>query len=130
MSDIGLVRPSLVRHVSGEWKQGVVRLRFEAGNQPQDMLIAPPDMQSLIDLLLVLSGNEEPGTPRDTAGESRIVRTLPLDSAVLGETDENGAVLELNVGRITLAFFLPADACRSLGQTLLTLGVSRTHMTN
>ena len=130
MSDIGVVSPSLVRHVSGEWKQGVVRLRFDAGTEPQDLLIAPPDVQSLIDLLLVLSSSEGPGSPKDTTGERRIVRTLPLDSAVLGETDENGTVLELNVGRITLAFFLPADACNSLGQTLLTLGVSRTHMTN
>ena len=128
MSDIGL--EGLVRQVSGEWKQGVVRLRFDAGSQPQDLLIAPPDIQSLIDLLLVLSGAEGPGTQHDTTGMSRVVRTLPLDSAVLGETDENGAVLELNVGRIALAFFLPADACRSLGQTLLTIGASRTHMTN
>ena len=125
MSDI-----RLVRQVSGEWKQGVVRLRFDAGNHPQDLLIAPPDMQSLIDLLLMLSGTESGGLPRDPTETARTVKTLPLDSAVLGETDENGAVLELNVGRIALAFFLPADACRSLGETLLTLGASRTHMTN
>ena len=130
MSDIGVVRPSLVRHVSGEWKQGVVRLRFEAGTEPQDLLIARPEMQSLIDLLLMLSCAEGPGAQEDTTGVSRIVRTLPLDSAVIGETDENGAVLELNVGRIALAFFLPADACRSLGRTLLTLGAPRTQMSN
>jgi len=53
VSDIGVVSPSLVRHVSGEWKQGVVRLRFEAGTEPQDLLIARPEMQSLIDLLLM-----------------------------------------------------------------------------
>ena len=130
MSDIGLDRQALVRQCSGEWKQGVVRLRFDAGSQPQDLLIAPREMQSLVDLLLTLSCAEGPGAQEDMTGVSRVVRTLPLDSAVLGETDENGAVLELNVGRIALAFFLPADACRSLGQTLLTLGVSRTHMTN
>jgi hypothetical protein len=133
VSDIGLEGlglEGLVRQVSGEWKQGVVRLRFDAGKQPQDLLIAPPDMQSLIDLLLVLSGAEGPGAQHDTTGSSRVVRTLPLDSAVLGETDENGAVLELNVGRIALAFFLPIDACRSLGQTLLTISAARTQMTN
>ena len=130
MSDRGLDHQDLVRHVSGEWKQGVVRLRFDAGNQPQDLLIAPPDMQSLIDLLLVLSGSEGPGSQQDMTGISRVVRTLPLDSVVLGETDENGAVLELNVGRVALAFFLPIDACRSLGETLFTLAASRSSMSN
>jgi len=122
----------VVRQVTGEWKRGVVRLRFEAAEpqEPRDVLIAPPDMQSLVDLLLILSGTAGPESPAFAPGLSRVVKTLPLDSAVLGETDENGAVLELHIGRITLAFFLPADACSSLGQTLLTLGVSRSHMTN
>ena len=127
MSDVGIVR-----QVSGEWTQGVVRLRFEAGarDEPQDVLISPPDMQSLVDLLLLLSGHAGPGSPEDVSRVTRNVRTLPLDSVVLGETDENGAVLELNVGRVALAFFLPADACRSLGKTLVTLGAERAAMTN
>jgi hypothetical protein len=55
----------IVRQVSGEWNgaQELMRLRIEADNldQPQDILIAPPDMQSLIDLLLALSGEAGPG---------------------------------------------------------------------
>jgi hypothetical protein len=122
----------VVRQVTGEWKRGVVRLRFEAAEPdgPRDVLIAPPDMQSLVDLLLILSATAEPGSAPYAPGLSRVVKTLPLDSAVLGETDDDGTVLELHIGRITLAFFLPADACRDLGRTLLTLGASRTQMTN
>jgi len=121
-----------VRQVTGEWRQGVVRLRFEAAEPegPRDVLISPPDMQSLVDLLLILSGTAGPESAPFAPGLSRVVKTLPLDSAVLGETDEDGTVLELYIGRITLAFFLPADACRSLGQTLLTLAASRSHMRN
>jgi hypothetical protein len=55
---------------------------------------------------------------------ARNVRTLPLDSVILSETNENGVVLELNVGRVALAFFLRANACLSLGQTLTTLAGS------
>ena len=129
MSQVGIVR-----QISGEWShaQDVVRLRIEADApaQPHEVLIAPPDVQSLIDLLLALSGDAGPRPREDVSRAARDVRTLPLDSVILGETDQNGVVLELNVGRIALAFFLPADACRSIGQTLTTLSASPATLSN
>jgi hypothetical protein len=129
MNDIGVIR-----QISGEWSraQEAVRLRIEADklHQPQDVLIAPPDVQSLIDLLLALSGAAGPQPQEDVSTAARNVRTLPLDAVVLGETDENGAVLELRVGRVTLAFFLPTDACESVGRTLMTLAATPDALTN
>ena len=124
----------IVRQVSGEWNgaQELMRLRLEMDerDQPQEVLIAPPDVQSLIDLLLALSGDAGPQPPRDISSATRLVRMLPLDAVILGETDENGVVLELNVGRVALAFFLPADACRSVGETLTALAASRAALSN
>jgi len=129
MSQVGIVR-----QVSGEWNgaQELVRLRIDADmlDRPHEMLIAPPDMQSLVDLLLALSGDAGPRPQEDISHAARHVRTLPLDSVILGETDENGVVLELKVGRIALAFFLPADACRSIGRTLTTLSASPAALSN
>jgi len=129
MSNVGIVR-----QISGEWShaQEVVRLRIEADalGQPHEVLIAPPDMQSLIDLLLALSGDAGPRPQEDISHATRHVRMLPLDSVILGETDENGVALELRVGRISLAFFLPAEACRSIGQTLTTLAAAREALSN
>lgn len=129
MSSIGIVR-----RVSGEWNgaQELVRLRIEADQRDRlhEVLIAPPDMQSLVDLLLALSGDAGPRPQEDISHMTRHVRTLPLDSVILGETDENGVVLELNVGRIALAFFLPAEACQDIGRTLTTLAASRAALSN
>jgi hypothetical protein len=129
-----MIEIGLVRQVSGEWNRAkrLVRLRIEteALDQPQDVLIAPPDVQSLISLLLALSGKAGPASPINPSTEGRTIKPLPLDSIALGETDEGGTVLELNVGQITLAFFLSTSACRSLGQTLLTITASPTQMKN
>src|SRR5262249_23052160 len=130
----GMSNVGVVRQISGEWSdaQELVRLRIEADEhgQPHEVLISPPDMQSLIDLLLALSGDAGPRPRNDIARAARDVRTLPLDSVILGETDQNGVVLELNVGRIALAFFLPADACRNIGQTLTTLAATPGALSN
>jgi len=124
----------IVRQISGEWNcsQQAVRLRIEADeiDQPHEVLIAPPDMQSLVDLLLALSGDAGPWPPGGISHATRQVRTLPLDSVILGETDGSGVVLELNVGRVALAFFLPVDACRSIGETLTTLAASPAALSN
>jgi hypothetical protein len=48
----------------------------------------------------------------------------------LGETDDGDLVLELNVGQTALVFFLPVNACRMLGQALLTLAASRSQLSN
>jgi len=51
-------------------------------------------------------------------------------AVALGETDDGDLVLELNVGQTALAFFLPVNACRMLGQALLTLAASRSQLSN
>ncbi len=118
MSEIGIVR-----QVHGEWVAAarLVRLRIEADrlDHPQDVLIAPQDVQSLIGLLLRLSGKAGPAD--EAPPDERTIRPVAVDSIALGSTDDGNAILELNVGRTTLAFFLPSAACRPLGQTLLTL---------
>src|SRR5262245_46393086 len=127
MSEIGVVRKDLnrgvfVRQVSGEWKgaEELVRLRIEADGlaEPQDLLLAPDDVQPLIMLLLVLSGRAGTATPRNP-DETRIAAPLPIDSLGLGQADNGDAVLELEIGRTSLAFTLPGNACRKLGQSLL-----------
>jgi hypothetical protein len=129
MTQIGLVR-----QVSGEWNraQGLVRLRIEADNvdQPQDVLIAPEDLQALVRLLLVLSGKAGLEAEFAPPTEARTIQPLPLDSVALGETDDGGTVLELNVGQTALAFFLPTSACTKLGQTLLAVSASRSQLAN
>lgn len=124
MTEIGIVR-----QVAGEWNgaQGLIRLRIDAEklDQPLDASIAPRDVQSLIGLLLILSGKAGPPAFNEIADSGRTIRPLPLHSVALGETDEGGTVLELNIGQAALAFFLPTGACQMLGQKLLTVGASR-----
>jgi hypothetical protein len=123
MAEIGIVR-----RVAGEWNgtQGMVQLRIEADklDHPLHASISPLDVQSLVDLLLTVSGRVGPQLPRNTASAGRTIKALPLDSVALGETDENGTVIELNIGQTALAFFLPTSVCQWLGQTLLTLAAS------
>jgi hypothetical protein len=127
MSEIGIVQ-----QVSGEWIAAarLVRLRIEADglDHPQDVLIAPQDVQSLIGLLLRLSGKAGPAD--DVPSYERTIRPVAVDSIALGSTDDGAAILELNVGRTTLAFFLPSGACGPLGQTLLTLTATPTRTAN
>ena len=129
MADIGLVR-----QVSGEWNRAasVVRLRIDAEklDQPQDVLIAPRDLPPLIGLLLELGGKTGAASPVGPGDEGRTIKPLRIDSLALGETEDGDTVIEINVGQVALAFYLPSAACRELGQTLLALGAPRTHMTN
>jgi hypothetical protein len=128
-SAILVTEAGLVRHVSGDWNPGErhVRLRIEADKlqQPQDLLIALGDVQALVILLLVLSGKAGAASPRANA-ESRPTLPLPLDSFGLGEAEDGDTVLQLDIGRTTLAFSLPAGASRKLGHSLLTLSASST----
>ncbi len=95
MADIGLVQ-----QVSGEWNRSgnLVRLRMAADklDQPQDMLIAPQEVQLLINLLLVLSGKAGPDS--GPASEDGLVRPVAVDRMALGATDDGDTVLELTVG--------------------------------
>src|SRR5271154_4061247 len=88
----------IIRHVSGDWNpsHGHVRLRIEADklDQPQDVSIAPGDVQALIVLLLVLSGRA--GVPSGEPGENRQALPLPLDAISLGETEDGDTVLQLD----------------------------------
>ncbi len=109
-------------------QSGAAAHRGRRLDQPHDVLIAPQDVQSLIDLLLRLSGKA--GAAVETPPDDRTVRPVAVDSVALGSTNDGATVLELNVGRAALAFLLPAAACRPLGQTLLTLTASRTRAAN
>jgi hypothetical protein len=126
MTDAGVVR-----HASGDWNPGDshVRIRIEADklDKPQDMLIAVGDVQALIVLLLVLSGKAGYGRPRRATSESRPTLPLPLDGVGLAETADGDPVLQLDIGPTSLAFAMPAAASRTLGQSLLTLGVQSTN---
>jgi hypothetical protein len=127
MTEIGIVR-----QVHGEWNRStrLVRLRIEADklDQPQDVLIAPQDMRSLVSLLLSLSGKAGPGPAAPS--EDRMVRPIGVDCVALGATDDGDTVLEVVVGRTALAFFLPLGACRQLGEALLTVTATRSRAAN
>jgi hypothetical protein len=65
-----------------------VRLRIEVDRlaQPQDVLIAPQEIQSLIDLLLRLSGKAGPVV--ETPPDERTIRPVAVDSVAPGSTDD------------------------------------------
>jgi hypothetical protein len=121
-----MAEAGIIRHASGDWNPGDdhVRLRIEAEKleQPQDLLIALGDVQAFIVLLLVLSGKAGTSMRRDA--ESRPTLPLPIDSVGLGEAESGDTVLQLNIGQTTLAFAMPANASRKLGQSLLALSAS------
>jgi hypothetical protein len=128
MREIGLVR-----QVSGDWIRATdkVRLRIEADGLegPHDLLIAVRDVQPLVMLLLVLSGKAGTVGPRDP-NETRLATPLPVDSLGLGQDENGDAVLELEIGRTSLAFTLPGNACKKLGQSLLALSGSQGQLAN
>jgi hypothetical protein len=125
-----MTESSIVRYVSGDWNaaRGHVRLRIETDKlgQPQDLLIAPGDIQALVVLLLTLSGKAGAGRTRGLNDESRQTLPLDLDSIALGETEDGEIVLQVDVGRTALAFSLPPDMSRELGHTLMTLSAPST----
>lgn len=127
MGEIGVVR-----QVSGEWipASRLLRLRIEATklDQPQDVLLAVQDVQSLIGLLLRLSGKA--GAAPQAAPDERTLRPVAVDAVALGTADDGTTILELNIGSAALAFCLPASVCRPLGQALLTLTARPTRAPN
>jgi hypothetical protein len=124
---------TIVRYVSGDWSPalGHVRLRVESDKlgQPQDLLFSPADIQPLIILLLVLSGKAGPATLAETEIDVRDVVPLRPDALGLGETDDGDIVLQLDIGQTTLAFSLPSNVSRQLGQSLIALGAESTKET-
>ena len=120
-----MARSSVVRFVSGDWDPalGHIRLRIEGdgGEEPQDFLLAAGDVQSLVILLLILSGKAGPRQAHGPGGGVRETFPLYLDSAGLGETEDGQTVLQLNVGQTELAFILSQGMTRDLGRSMLTL---------
>jgi hypothetical protein len=117
----------IVRYVSGDWNAalGRVRLRLEADavDEPKDFEFAPQDVQPLVVLLLMLSGKI--GARRPTSDAAEMV-PLHLDSVGLGETEDGGIVLRLDIGETALAFMLSPGMCRDLGRALMTLSAATT----
>jgi hypothetical protein len=114
-----------VRHVSVEWdgKNDLVRICVEPDrtDQPRDLLLASGEVQALILMLLTLSGKA--GGTSNFEGQ-----TVPIepDAVGIGETTEGAVVLQLGIGRTALAFALPSELSRRLGQSLLTYSASPT----
>src|SRR5262245_48083848 len=114
-----------VRHVSVEWDASseLVRICVEPDrtDQPRDLLLAPGEVQALILMLLTLSGKAR--GPSNFEG-----LTIPIepDAVGIGETPEGDVVLQLGIGRTALAFALPNELSRRLGQSLLTYSASPT----
>jgi hypothetical protein len=114
-----------VRHVSVEWdgKNDLVRICVDPDrtDQPRDLLLASGEVQALILMLLTLSGKA--GGPSNFEGQ-----TVPIepDAVGIGETPEGAVVLQLGIGRTALAFALPSELSRRLGQSLLTYSASPT----
>lgn len=100
---------------------GVVRLRIETDGHdlPRDFLLAVDDIQAMVILLLILGGAAG-RAPSGPDAESRPTLPLPLDSIAIGSS-EDGPTLVLDIGPATLAFAVPAEAARKLGQSLLTI---------
>jgi len=117
----------IVRYVSGDWipALGRVRLRLEgdAVDEPKDFEFAPEDVQPLVVLLLMLSGKVGARRPMSDAAE---MVPLHLDSVGLGETEDGGIVLRLDIGETALAFVLSPGMCRDLGRALMTLSAATT----
>jgi hypothetical protein len=116
----------IVRYVSGDWNPeiGRVRLRLEADtvDEPNDFLFAPEDVQPLVVLLLMLSGKA--GMRRPPPSDEVRVVPLQLDSVGLGETEDGGIVLRLEIGETALAFMLSPGMSHDLGRALMTLSAA------
>src|SRR5215470_18045682 len=112
-----------VRHVSVEWDGSSDLFRIcvkpDRTDQPRDLLLASGEVQALILMLLTLSGKA--GGPSNFDG-----LTVPIepDSVGIGETPEGQVVLQLGIGRTALAFALPSELSRRLGQSLMTYSAS------
>ena len=117
-----------VQHVSASYlpTQGGVRLHIKAVEHASslDFLLALPDIEPFVTLLLMMSGQacaSENGRPPPFSHQ---MIPLSINAVGLGETEAGDAVLQLSVGSTALAFELPANATRQLGQSLLALGAS------
>ena len=85
-------------------------------------MLAPEDVQSLVVLLLMLSGKTGVRRP-PASGEVQVV-PLRLDSVGLGEIDDGVIVLRVVIGETALAFALSPGMSRELGRALMTLSAS------
>jgi hypothetical protein len=121
MTEIGLIR-----YASGDWTAGnpYLRVRIEADEleEPQDLSIALSDVGAFVTLLLALSGKA--GTERQPGAVAEKAFPLPLDSVGLGQTDTGETILQLGIGQTTLAFAMPTNATKKLGQSLLAMTAS------
>jgi hypothetical protein len=122
------VAAGTVQHVSASYlaTQGSVRLHIKAveHDKPQDFLLAWPDIEPFVTLLLMMSGQasaSENGLPPPFNHQ---MIPLPINAVGVGQTEAGEAVIQLSVGSTALAFELPARATQQLGQSLLALGAS------
>ncbi len=115
--------PPCVRRISGDIAAGgeAILLRFETDGGASEFSLARSDLSGLLNMLLALS------SIFDDAGSDHAGSPLPLaiKSLSIGEMDDGGALLGVEIGGAILEFSLPQAALGQLARTLLTLTAGR-----